>query len=153
MQQILSCLRGNIFASLLINNRNLLVTGPIATSVGCHLRRVSAEFLLMKTVDGNAVTGVMLHRFYPPQSTFHCIHTSHYHHHHHYHSQGTIIVLKPQDSSCKIWGFRGGDYEEFLSLLMTEALSSYETSVLTRAARCYIPQDVILHSHRCETEM
>jgi hypothetical protein len=37
-----------------------------------------------------------------------------------------------------------------LSIMMVQAIRFSETSVLTRATLCYIPEDGILNSHRLE---
>jgi hypothetical protein len=45
---------------------------------------------------------------------------------------------------------RRNSISPILVTLMKEALRSSETSILTRATRRNIPEDVILHSHRLE---
>jgi hypothetical protein len=70
-----------------------------------------------------------------------------------------------QKETCKIWGFHGGDYEEWdcslqppahagssladFSTLKMETISSSETPVHTRTTRRHIPEDGILQKDTC----
>jgi hypothetical protein len=60
---------------------------------------------------------------------------------------GTLAVTSNRRSVCQLLDTSDIPSSSILVPLMMEALSSSETSVLTRATQHNIPEDAILHSH------
>jgi hypothetical protein len=79
-----------------------------------------------------------------------------------------LSAIRPILLKCKIWGFHGGDYEEFmrrllvtanvvpsspiLVTLMMEGLPSSETSVLTTTTEPNIPDEAVLQFYQKESK-
>jgi hypothetical protein len=67
--------------------------------------------------------------------------------------EGSCVIEWPKigpDESLGMHSYSANKRTPIFVTLLTEALSSSETSVLTRATQRNIPEDAILHSHRRE---